>query len=166
MRRVRAEVDAGLSLFFPAANPHNAICSAAQKIGEVACEDDFNFDRREAAGAGLGACACVCTCVLCLPMYAGEEAESIFFLATLFAFCLEEVEHGSANNVACGFISEKVIEIPRALGGVYRKSRAKWIRSLRMAGEHEQIKATHFIGLKLIFSLCVVEKLRCRALDF
>jgi hypothetical protein len=48
----------------PAANPHNAICSAAaQKIMAKlpACEDDFNFDRREAAGA--------CTCVCCVFAY-------------------------------------------------------------------------------------------------
>jgi len=45
---------------------------------------------------------CVRVCVVCLPMYAGEID---FFLATLFAFCLEQVERSSANNVACGFIN-------------------------------------------------------------
>jgi len=56
----------------PAANAHNAICSAAaQKIMAKlpACEDDFNFDRREAAGA--------CTCVLCVCLC--TQAKSIFF---------------------------------------------------------------------------------------
>lgn len=69
-------------------------------------------------------CMCVCARpVVCLPMYGGERGggNRFYFLFfsrhPLLAFCLEQVEHGSANNVACGFISEKVIEIPRARVG-------------------------------------------------
>jgi hypothetical protein len=112
----------------PSANPHNAICSAAQKIGQVACEDDFNFDGREQLG--LGACA---RCMCCVCRLCTTRRKSIFFSHhPLFSPLSRGVEHGSANNVTCGFISEKVIEIPRALG-VCRKSRAKWIRSVRIA---------------------------------
>lgn len=72
---------------------------------------------------------CVCARpVVCLPMYGGERGggNRFYFLFfsrhPLLAFCLEQVEHGSANNVACGFISEKVIEIPRARVGNWEQS--------------------------------------------